>query len=146
LVRSSLSEVWQFKFACCPQVLVISSVVHQLSCFGVGFSLSLFTGGLFLCLTPFLWGKIRDPSCCDGLLFVFQFCRAVWLWVLLIGSEDEHCGSLPAQLQAATYHSPTVGFPDFPVICLLIACVEISCLPLPPLQSDFSVSTPSALC
>jgi hypothetical protein len=58
----------------------ISSVAHQLSCFGVGFLLCLFTRGLFLCLTPFLWGKVSDLSagpllsvCCDGLLFVFQF-------------------------------------------------------------------------
>jgi hypothetical protein len=62
MVSSSLSEVWQFKFACCPQVQEISSVVHQLPCFAVGFLLCLFTGGLFLCLTPFLSGKISDLS------------------------------------------------------------------------------------
>jgi hypothetical protein len=57
----------------------ISSVAHQLSCFGVGFLLCLFTGGLLLCLTPFLWGKVSDLStaplpsaCCDGSLF-FNF-------------------------------------------------------------------------
>jgi hypothetical protein len=40
--------------------------------------------GFFLCLTPFLWGKVSDPltspllsACCDGLLFVFEFCRAI---------------------------------------------------------------------
>jgi hypothetical protein len=38
---------------------------------------------LFLSLTPFLWGKVRDPSagslllaCYDGLLIVFQFCMS----------------------------------------------------------------------
>jgi hypothetical protein len=65
----------------------INSVAHQLSCFGVGFSLGaywgLITGGLFLCLTSFLWGKVSDPSasllsaCCDDLLIVFQFCSVV---------------------------------------------------------------------
>jgi hypothetical protein len=39
----------------------ISSVVHHLSCFSVGFLLCWFTGGLFVCFTPFLWGKISDP-------------------------------------------------------------------------------------
>jgi hypothetical protein len=40
----------------------------------------LITGGLLLCLTPFFWGKVSDPSagslqsaCCDGLLIIFQF-------------------------------------------------------------------------
>jgi hypothetical protein len=64
----------------CPQVPEISSVAHQPSCFGFGFLLCWFTGGLFLCLSPFLWGKVSDSSaspqlspCCDGLLLVFQF-------------------------------------------------------------------------
>jgi hypothetical protein len=76
----------------CPQVPEISSVAHQLSCFRVEFSLCWFTGGLLLCLAPFLWFKVSDLSvgsllsaCCDGLLIVFQFCSAVWLWVLLTG-------------------------------------------------------------
>jgi hypothetical protein len=84
--------VWQFKFVCCPQVLEIGSVAHQVSCSGVGFSLCLFTGGLFLCLTPFLWGQVSDLSArrlrsarCDGLLF-FSFAEPFWLWVLLTGS------------------------------------------------------------
>jgi hypothetical protein len=34
------------------------------------------------------------------LLFVFQFCGAVWFWVLLTGSLDELCGLLPALFQA----------------------------------------------
>jgi hypothetical protein len=71
--------VWQFKFECCPQVLEISSVADQLSCFVVGFSLCWFTGGFFLFLTLFLCGQVSDPSassllsgCCDGLLIVFS--------------------------------------------------------------------------
>jgi hypothetical protein len=54
LVSSSLNEVWQFEFVCCPQVPEISSVALQTSCFGVGFLLCWLTGGLFLCLSPFL--------------------------------------------------------------------------------------------
>jgi hypothetical protein len=83
--------VWQFKFVCCPQVQEISSVFHQLSCFGVGFSLCLFTTVLFLCLAPFIWGKVSDLSArsllsvfCDGSLFFnfaepFDFGFAHWL-------------------------------------------------------------------
>jgi hypothetical protein len=76
LLSSSLCGLWQFKFVCCPQVL--ESVSHQLSCFGLGFSLCLIPRGLFLCLAPFLWGKVSDPSAgpllsgyCDGLLIIF---------------------------------------------------------------------------
>jgi hypothetical protein len=122
LVSISLSEVWQFKFICCPQVPEISSVAHQLSCFGVGFSVCWFTGGLFICLTPFLWVKVSDhqPAPCfqlavnDGLLIVFKFCIVVWLWMLLSGSVDELCGVIPALFLAAAYHQPTVGPPAFP--------------------------------
>jgi hypothetical protein len=81
LVSSSFSKEWQFEFVYCPQVPKIIFVAHQLSCFGVGFLLCLFTGDLFLCLAPFLWGKFRDSSaasllsvCYDGLLIVFQHC------------------------------------------------------------------------
>jgi hypothetical protein len=104
-----------------PQVLEISSVAHQASCFGVGFSLYWFTGGLFLCLALFLWGKVSDPSvglllsaCCESLLIVFQFCSVVWLWMLLTDSWDEFCGFLSALFQAAAYHPPTVGPSIFP--------------------------------
>jgi hypothetical protein len=111
-----------------------------MSCFGVGFLLCLFTGDLFLCLTPFLWGMVSDPSaglllsaCCDGLLIVSQFCSVVWLWVLLTGSRDELCGLPSALFQAVAYHQPAVSPPAFPAICLLIVHVEISSLPLLPL-------------
>jgi hypothetical protein len=108
LVSSSLSEVWLFKFVCCPQVPEISSVAHQLSCFGVGFLLCWFTGGLFLSLAPFLLGQgqcsISWPLlsvCCGGLLIVFQFCSAIQLWMLLTDSGDEFCGPLPDLFQTA---------------------------------------------
>jgi hypothetical protein len=53
--------------------------------------------------------------CYDGLLFVFQFCEAVWLWMLLTGSRDEIYDLLPALLQGVAYHSPNVQLPAFPV-------------------------------
>jgi hypothetical protein len=93
----------------------------QLSCFGVGFSLCLITGGLFLCLTPFLWGKVSGQSagpllsvCLDGLLIIFQFCNVVWVWMLLTGSGDEFCGPLLSLFQAAAYHLPAVCPSSFP--------------------------------
>jgi hypothetical protein len=80
-----------------------------------------FTGSLFLCLAPFIWGKVRDPSagsllstCYDGLLIVFQFCSVVWLWMLLTGSGDELCGLLAAVFQAGTYHLLAVSPSAFP--------------------------------
>jgi hypothetical protein len=76
----------------------------------------LITGGLFLCLAPFLWTNVSDPSadpllseCCDGLLIIFQFCNVVCLSTLLTGSGDELCGLLPALFQAAAYHLSAVG-------------------------------------
>jgi hypothetical protein len=144
--------LWQFKFECCPQVPE-SALLPQLSCFGVVFSLCLITGGLFLCLTPFLWVNVSDPSagpllsmCCDDLLFVLQFCRAVWLWMLLTGSGEEFYGPLHTLFQAAAYHPPTVGTPAIPAICLLKVWVEIRSSPSSLLQCAFRVPTPSAVC
>jgi hypothetical protein len=101
----------------------ISSVAHQPSCFGVGFSLCWFTVDLFHCLALFFWGKVSDLSvgpllsvCCDGLLIIFQFCSVIWLWMLLTGSGDELCGLLPALFQAAAYQLLAVcpsAFPAF---------------------------------
>jgi hypothetical protein len=99
----------------------ISSVAHQLSCLGVGFSLCLITVGLFLCLVPFLWGKVSDLSvgpllseCCDGFLIIFKFCSVILLWILLTGSGDELCGLLPALFQTAACCLPTVSPSAFP--------------------------------
>jgi hypothetical protein len=73
LVSSSLSEVWQFRFVCCSQVLEISCVVHQLSCFGVGFSLCLITGSRFFASPPFSGARsvIHQPvPCCQHVMIV----------------------------------------------------------------------------
>jgi hypothetical protein len=43
------------------------------------------------------------------LLIIFQFCSVIWLWMLLTGSGDKHCGLLPA-----LFHPPTVGPSPFP--------------------------------
>jgi hypothetical protein len=89
----------------------------------------LITGGLFLCLTHFLWGKVSDLSASPsvGILWFadFQFCSVICLWMLLTGSGDELCGLLPALIQEAAYHLPTVG-PSFQT--LLKAGAEISSL------------------
>jgi hypothetical protein len=94
LVSSFLSEVRQFEFVHCPQVLENSSVAHQPSCFGVRFSLCWFIGGLFLRFTSFLLDKVRDSSagsllsaCYDGLLIGFQFCSIVSLWCCSMAQE-----------------------------------------------------------
>jgi hypothetical protein len=117
----------------------ISSVAHQLSWFGVGFLLCLITGGLFLCFTPFLWGKVSDSSggpllsvSCDGLLIVFQFYSVVWLRMLFTGSGDELSWPLPALFQAVAYHPPIGGPPAFSAVYLLkFAGRSAPCLPTP---------------
>jgi hypothetical protein len=53
--------------------------------------------------------------CYDGLLFVFQFCRVIWLWVLFTGSGDELCDPLPALLQEVAFHQPALCLSAFPV-------------------------------
>jgi hypothetical protein len=103
---------------------------------------------------PFLWGKVNDLSaspllsaCCDGLLFVFQFCRAIWLWVLLTGSGDEFFGPLPALFQAVAYHLSTVTSPAFLVMFTKVH-TEISFLLLPPFSdalSEFLLPLPCAI-
>jgi hypothetical protein len=151
LVSSSFNGVWQFKFVCCPQVPEISSVAHQLSCFGVGFLLCWITGVLFLWLTPFLWGKVSDPSaspmlsaCCDGLLIIFQFCSVLWLWVLLTGSGDELCWLLPGLFQAAAYHPPTVGPLPFQPLFTESSCGDQLLAPNP--FSSVLSATPPLCC
>jgi hypothetical protein len=98
----------------------ISSVAHQLSCFGVGFSLCLITGGLFLCLAPFSGARsvIYQPA------------------------GDELCGLLPALFQAVAYHLPAVSPSAFPAFFLLKVNVEDQLLASPPF-SGVLLATPS---
>jgi hypothetical protein len=59
--------------------------------------------------------------CCDGLLFVFQFCRFVWLSVFLTGSGDE----------LVDHYLPY--FRQWLITCLLLALL--------PLQTFFTESS-----
>jgi hypothetical protein len=128
----------------------ISSVAHQPSWIGVGFSPCWFTWGLFLCFAPFPWDKVSVPSacpllsaCCDDLLIVFQFCSVIWLWMLLTSSGDELCGLLSALFQQwLITHLLSALLPFQPLF------TESSCsdrlLALPPFSS--ALTAPCPLC
>jgi hypothetical protein len=54
----------------------------------------LITGHLFLCLVPFLWDKVSDPTagpllsvCYDSLLIIFKFCSSLCLWICSLAQE-----------------------------------------------------------
>jgi hypothetical protein len=67
-----LSQLLLQRGVACPQVLEISSVAHQLSCFRIRFSLCWFTGGFFAS-PPFsgAWSAIPQPaSCCQCVVMV----------------------------------------------------------------------------
>jgi hypothetical protein len=77
-------------------------------------------GVYFFALSPFSGAGIVPSATSasvfyDGSLFVFQFCRTVWLWVLLTGSGDDLCDLLPALLQGVAYRPPALLLPVFPV-------------------------------
>jgi hypothetical protein len=81
----------------------ISSVAHQLSCFGVGFSLCSITGGLFLCLIPFLWGKVSDSlqvPCSQPIKMV------CWLFFTFAVLFDFDCCSLAQELSFVVCYLP----------------------------------------
>jgi hypothetical protein len=126
----------------------ISSVAYQLSCFRVGFSLCLITGGLFLYLAPFSWGKVSDPSagpllsaCCDGLLIIFQFCSAFDFGCCSLAQEMSFVDHyLPSLFQAVTYHPPTVGPSAFPAFVYCKFTWRSTPCPNPLLRCTFSNS------
>jgi hypothetical protein len=81
----------------------ISFVVHQLSCFGVGFSLCFITRGLFLCFSPFLWGKVSDLSadpCCQHIVMV------CWLFFNFAVLFDFVCCSLAQEMSFVDRYLP----------------------------------------
>jgi hypothetical protein len=94
-----LSQLPQWGVACL-QVPKISSVVHQPSFFWVGFSLCWFTGGLFLYLNPFLWGKVRDLSAGSLLSACYAVC---WLFFNFAMLFNFGCCS-PAQKMTSVHH------------------------------------------
>jgi hypothetical protein len=107
LQQQLLSQLLPHWGVACPQVLQISSVVHQPSCFY---------------LAPFFCSKVRGllagsllSACYAGLLIIFQICNVIWLWMLLTVSGYELCGPLSVLFQAAAYHPPTVSHSAFPV-------------------------------
>jgi hypothetical protein len=98
LASSSRSEVWQFEFEYCLQVLENRFVAHQPPYFGVPFFLCWFIGGLILCLVPFLWGKVRDLSVgCQ------HFMMVCWLFFSFATLFDFGCCSL-SQKMSFVYH------------------------------------------
>jgi hypothetical protein len=116
--------VKQFRFQYFPLVQEITSVVHYLPCICDAFSLCLFTGisvlGVYfsdLSLFSVAVSVFHQPPllsvCYDGLLFIFQFCGAVWLWVLLTSSRNELCDPLPALLWGVAYRLPALCLPVF---------------------------------
>jgi hypothetical protein len=120
LVSSSLCGVWQFKFVCCPQVAEYALYLTSCPDLELSFHCPWLLGACFFTLLPFFvasqWSLSQPPAvaCCDGLLIISQFCRAIWLCVLLTGSGDEFCGPLPTLFQAVAYHLPTVSPSSFP--------------------------------
>jgi hypothetical protein len=103
---------------------------------------------LFLFLTQFLWCKTSDPSaspllseCCDSFLFVFQVCRAIWLWVLLTGSGDELFWTATWPISGSVLSPACCQPPAFPAFVYWIL-VEISSLLLPPSLVHFQSSCP----
>jgi hypothetical protein len=151
---SSLSEVWQFEFVYFPQVLENSSVAHWPSCFGVGFLLCWFTGGLFLCLITFLWGKVSDASASPWCQCVVMVC---WLFFNFSVSFDFECCSLAQEMSYVDHYLPYFRqwFITCPLLalvtwlsslCLLNVWMEISSLPFPPSLVCLQYSVPSAVC
>jgi hypothetical protein len=103
---------------------------------GVGFLLCLFTGGLLLCFSHFLWGKVSDLSAgpllsvgCDDSLFVFQRLLTLgvahWLrrWVLWSatcpasgsGLSPAHCwpSCLSSHLFDSSHEDQLLASPPF---------------------------------
>jgi hypothetical protein len=79
--------------------------------------------------------------CYDGSLFVFQFCRAIWLWVLLTGSGDDLCDCyLPCFREWLITHLLLVFLPFQHFFT--DSSAEISSLPLPLSPLHFQWSHP----
>jgi hypothetical protein len=151
LVSSSPSEVWQFKFECCPQAQEMSSSCPALElAFCCACLLGFAVWGLISLPRPLSLGHGQysgsPPALCnDGLLFVFQFCGEVWLWGLLTGSEDELCDPLPALLWGVAYHLPALGLPAFSVFVFWEITLRLALDP-PPFSGALSaLPLPSAV-
>jgi hypothetical protein len=103
-------------------------VIHYLPWFGGGLLLCLFTGiskveVYFFATSPFSGAGCVPPTpplsvFYYSLLFVFQFCRAVWFWMLLSGSGDDLCDPIPTL--GVAYHLPALSLHCLSYVCLLI--------------------------
>jgi hypothetical protein len=129
----------------------MSSVAHQLPCFGVGFSLCLTTEGLFLCLAHFLWGKVSDLSagpllsaCCDGLLIVFQLLVLFDFGCCSLAQEISFVGRYLPYFRQLITHLLLALLPFQPLFTE--SSQEISSLLLPPSPVHVRHSHPPLLC
>jgi hypothetical protein len=132
LVNSSLSAVWLFMFACYPQVQEIRSVTHQLS-------LCLFTGDLFLCLSPFSGAMSvihQLAPCCQ---FVVMVCCSFFNFAEPL---DFGCCSLAQEMNFVVCYQPY--FRQWLITCLLSRGDYL--LAPPPFFSARSESSPPLLC
>jgi hypothetical protein len=132
----------------------ISSVAHQLSCFGVGFSLCLITGACFFASPPFSGARsvIRQPApCCQLAVMVF------WLFFNFAVLFDFGCCSLAQEMSFVNHYLPyfrrqliTAPPPHWQPSCLFNCLftevhTEVSSLLFPLLQCTFRVPAPSAM-
>jgi hypothetical protein len=123
----------------------ISPVAHQLSCFGVGFSLCCLLGACFFASPPFSGARSvihQLAPCCQHDVLVhclfhnFSGCCSLaqeMTFVVLY---------LPYFRQWLIIHPPTL----LAVLCLLTVCVEISSLLLPSSPVHFQCPTPPSVC
>jgi hypothetical protein len=98
-----LSQLFPQWGVACPQVIEMCSVAHQLSCFGVGFSLCWFIGGLFFVLPTFsgVESEIHQLAlCCQHVILV------CWLFFNFAASFDFGCCSLAQQMSFVYCYLP----------------------------------------
>jgi hypothetical protein len=129
----------------------ISSVAHQPSCIGVGFSLCWLLGACFFALPPCSGARSvisQLAPCCQSVVMV------CWLFLNFAVSFDFGCFSL-AQLMnfvecylpgfRAAYHCPTVGSFAFPHFVYWMFTWRLVPCPSPLLQCTYS-TPPHLLC
>jgi hypothetical protein len=117
---------------------VIIFVIFYLPYFGGDLSVFLFTESSVLCPTPFLCGRFRFhlPSllCMFNYssLFGFQFCRAIWFWMLLSDPGDQSVIHYLPCFWGVAYCSPELSLHCLSCVYLLrVKHWEFSSLPLP---------------
>jgi hypothetical protein len=128
----------------------ISSVIHQLSCFEVGFSLCLITGSHFFASPPFSGARsvlCQPAPCCQH---VEMICWLLFNFAVLF---DFGCCSLAQEMsfvdcylfQVATYHLPAIGPSAFPALVCWKFTWRSALNRAPPLL-QCTCSTPALCC